>query len=143
VVSLRTDPAASLPAKTLEKIVGLQLLTAEEIEAIQNAIAGSCPFPFELVFAVTGLDDRGDAYVLHIQRLGNRKVRIVLDWPAIAVMRTFGLEGALRSIIDTLRKAPYENAVEGATVIGMQLIPPLTELRSEWIRVAARMLEQG
>ena len=136
------DIAKTLSPGTLDQIVRMPVLTAEEIEGLQRVVGEATSSGVNLVPAVMRLGDEEDIYLLGAS-LENGAVTVRIDVPALGVVRSFDVAGGLRLIEGALRDLPYQEILGGDRpfVVSVRLAPGLLSLRQRWIEAAKALVE--
>ncbi len=136
------DIAKTLLPGTLDQIVGMPVLTPEEIEGLQGAVAATTTAAVNLVPSVMRLGAEEDIYLLGAS-LEDGAVTVRIDVPALGVVRSFDVAGGLRLIEGALRDLPYSEILGGDRpfVVSVRLAPALLPLRARWIEAAKGLVE--
>lgn len=138
------DPAGNVSQDVLAKIVQLKIVEPNEVEWLEHIVKEHALCNFRIVFGVTGIDPDGSAYGVHVSRVADNMLEIILDIPAIAVLRSLGRESSMREIARPLRTMPYTQILESdgsQKWRSVQLHPAMARLRSHWITETANLIE--
>jgi hypothetical protein len=136
------DVAKKLRPETLDQIVRMPVLTPDEIDVLQKAVASVTTAKVNLVPSVMRLGAEEEIYLLGAS-LEASQVTIRIDVPAFAVVRSFDVAGGLRLVEGALRDLPYGDILGGDRpfVVSVRLAPTLLPLRARWLEAARSLVE--
>ncbi|MDA8344512.1 MAG: hypothetical protein M0Z66_03420 [Thermaerobacter sp.] len=139
------DIAAQLSPETLEEIVKLPVLTADEIESLVHAVKQRSPRPAQLAPSVMRISEDGGIYLLGASLEESGSITIRVDIPSLAVVRSFDTIGGLRLIEGALKELPYDEITSGNRpfVVSVRLADSLMGLRMDWLRSAADLIRSA